>query len=158
MSKNIVETLIGALVIVIATTFLYFAYTTTNITGGSESGTVIIAKFDRADGLNLGSEVKIGGVRVGKVADLSLDPKTFQAIATLRIRDGVSLPVDSTAEIIGNGLLGEKYVAIIPGSETDHISNNGAIEFTQSSISLESLIGKFIFGSAQKAKESAPKN
>lgn len=152
MSKNIVETLVGAVVIIIAAGFLYFAYTTTDLTGGSEKGYTVIAKFDRADGLNLGSDVKIGGVKIGKVIDLNLDRKTYQAIAKIRVRSGIDLPVDSTAEIISNGLLGDKYVAIVPGSDIDHIADNGVIEFTQSSISLENLIGKYIFGSANKDK------
>ena len=150
MSKNIIETLVGALVLIIAAGFLYFAYTTTDVTGGAEKGYTVIAKFDRADGLNLGSDVKIGGVKIGKVIDLSLDKKTYQAVAKIRLKAGIDLPVDSTAEIIGNGLMGEKYIAIVPGSENDHIADNGVIEFTQSSISLESLIGKYIFGSATK--------
>lgn len=157
MSKhNMVETLVGMVIITIACCFFYFAYTTNNVASGIDSGYNIIAKFDRADGLNPGSDVKIGGVKIGKVLDLSLDLKSYHAVAKLQVKKDIWLPVDSTAEIIGNGLLGEKYISIIPGSESDHIANNGMIEFTQSSISLESLIGKFIFGNTSKNAEATP--
>lgn len=156
MSKNIVETLVGALVMIIAGAFLYFAYTTTNISGNSEKGYILTAKFDRADGLIVGSDVKVGGVKVGQVLELHLDQKNYQAVAKLKIRQGVSLPVDSSAEIDSNGLLGEKYIAIIPGADSDHISENGAIEFTQSSVSLESLLGKFIFGNTANKDAKTP--
>ncbi len=151
MSKNLVESLVGLLVIIIAAAFLYSAYKTTDVGVGATSGYNIYAKFDRADGLNLGSEVKVGGIKVGKVIGQELDGTTYQALIRMVIKDEIKLPVDSTAEIIGNGLLGEKYVAIIPGADEEKISEGGAVEFTQSAVSLESLIGKFIFSSAEKA-------
>jgi phospholipid/cholesterol/gamma-HCH transport system substrate-binding protein len=155
MSKNLVETLVGLLVILIAGGFLYSAYKTTDIGVGANSGYKIFAKFDRADGLNMGSDVKVGGIKVGKVIGQKLDESNYQAIIEMVITDGVKLPVDSTAEIIGNGLLGEKYIAVLPGADEEKIAAGGSIEFTQSAISLESLIGKFVFSSAEKeGKES----
>ncbi len=158
MSKNLVETLVGALVIIIAVGFLYSAYKTTDIGVGVGNGYNISAKFDRADGLNLGSEVKVGGIKVGKVVAQTLDASSYQAIISMVINDEVKLPMDSTAEIIGNGLLGEKYVALIPGADEEKIAEGGIIEYTQSAVSFESLIGKFIFNSVEKAgKDSKDK-
>lgn len=151
MSKNLVETLVGALVIMIAVGFLYTAYKTTDVGVGTIGGYKLFAKFDRADGLNLGSEVKVGGIKVGKVVGQKLDSGNYQAVIEMMINSDVKLPADSTAEIIGNGLLGDKYVAVIPGADQEKLGEGGTIEFTQSAVSLESLIGKFIFSSAEKA-------
>lgn len=151
MSKNFVETLVGAIVILIAIGFLYSAYKTTDMNISTNQGYVLNAKFDRADGINLGSEVRVGGIKIGKVIALELDEKTYQAIIKMVIKNEVTIPSDSSAEIIGNGLLGEKYVSIVPGIEEEKFANDDTITFTQSSVSLESLIGKFIFSSAEKA-------
>lgn len=149
MNKNFVETLVGALVILIAATFLWFAYGTTTIkeTG---NGYKLIAKFSRVDGLNLGSDVRIGGIKVGKVTALTIDPQTYQAVVEVNVISGIKLPVDTTAEIIGNGLLGEKYVALVPGSDSDMLKSGAKLEYTQSSISIEALLGKYIFGGDNK--------
>lgn len=146
MSKNIVETLVGLLVLIVAGYFLYYAYFTTQVIASSSQSHTLFAKFDKADGINIGSDVKVSGIRVGKVTTQELDPATFQAVLALRISADIKLPSDTTAEILGNGLLGEKYIALSPGSESEYLEDNSYIEFTQSSISLESLIGKFMFG------------
>lgn len=158
MSKNVIETIIGALVLILAFTFLYFAYKTTDLSQNNEQSYSVVAKFDRADGLNVGSDVKISGVKVGKVISQSLDKKTYQAIVTMLIHNDINIPTDSIAEIIGNGLLGEKYIALVPGSEEEYLKENGVVQFTQSSISFESLIAKFMFNSAQgnQNQKSAP--
>lgn len=145
MGKNIVETIVGGIVLLIAAYFLHYAYGTTKVLDGS-SGYAVMAKFDRVDGVNLGGDVRISGIKVGKVIKQSLDPKTFQAVLELKIESDLKIPSDSSAEIVGNGLLGEKYIALVPGSDEDAIEPNGYIEYTQSSISLEGLIGKFMFG------------
>lgn len=161
MSNNFVETIVGAVVLLIATYFLYYAYFTTQVISNASTGYTVFAKFDRIDGLNLGGDVKISGIKIGKVVAQSLDPKTYQAVLKINIMTDVKLPSDTSAEIIGNGLLGEKYVALVPGSETDVLNDNSTIEFTQSSINIEGLIGKFMFNSATdgaKKDSSANKN
>lgn len=158
MSKNIIETLVGALVLFLAGMFLYLAYKTTDLNSSDSNSYRITAQFDRADGLILGSDVKIGGIKVGKVTDLSLEPEYYRAVVGMKVNADVKLPSDSLAEVIGNGLLGEKYVAIIPGSQEDFIENGGVISFTQSSISFESLIGKFIFNSSETDSKEKDNN
>lgn len=157
MSKNLIETMVGAVVLVVAGLFLYLAYKTTDIGVSDYNSYPISAEFDRADGLILGSDVKLGGIKVGKVIGLTLDPENYKAKIHMLISADVKLPNDSTAEIIGNGLLGEKYVALIPGSEDEFLGKDGVIVYTQSSVSLESLIGKFIFSSAEKASKEETK-
>lgn len=154
MSRNIVETLIGALVLVIAGGFLFFAYKSGNVQ--KAEGYTVNAKFDRVDGLNLGSDVRVSGIKVGAVTGQGIDPETYQAVITLTVNDSVKLPKDSSAEIIGDGLLGGKYVALIPGGDTEMMAAGDEIKYTQSSISLESLIGKFIYGGTDGKKDQKP--
>ncbi len=146
MDKKIFETIIGAIVLLVAIGFLVVAYE-----GGrldQPSGKDITARFDRIDGLSKGSEVRISGLVIGTVVDQVLDPQTYQAIITMSVDEAVPIPEDSIAEIIGDGLLGSKYVAIVPGGAEEVLDSGDEIRFTQSAISIESLIGKFIFGSA----------
>lgn len=157
MNNNITETIVGAIVLFVAAYFLYYAYGTTQGNSSVQNGYTVVAKFDRVDGLNPGSDVKISGIKVGKVTSFELDPKSFRAVLNLSLRNDIQLPSDTSAEIIGNGLLGEKYVALVPGADDEKIPTNGQIEFTQSSISLESLIGKFMFDSAEKAGKDESK-
>jgi len=152
MSNNVIETFIGALVIVVAGFFLHFAYKTTDINLDQDSY-YLIAKFDKADGISLGGDVKIGGVKIGKIYDISLDEKSYMAIVTVAVKESIKLPLDSSAEIISSGLIGDKYISLTPGSDDEFLGNNDIIQFTQSSISIESLIGKFIFDSGNKKPE-----
>lgn len=155
MNRNVVETLIGAIVLLIAGGFLFFAYKSGNVQ--KAEGYEVSAKFDRVDGLSLGSDVRVSGIKVGAVTGQTIDPTTFQAVVKLTIRDDIKLPKDSSAEIIGDGLLGSKYVAIIPGGDPETMATGDEIRYTQSSISIEALIGKFIYGAAdEKDKDKKP--
>lgn len=144
MARSLVETIIGAVVVLVAVGFGYFAYSKSNITQGK--GYIIHAKFDNVDGLALGSDVRIGGIKVGVISNQHLDTKTYQAVLDMQIRDGIPIPKDSTAAVVSEGLLGSKYVALEPGGDEAVLSNGGELTVTQSSVNLESLLGKFMFG------------
>lgn len=153
MNKNLIETVMGAVVLLVAVGFLAFAYKSGKVQTGN--GYHLIAKFDRVDGLTNGADVRVSGIKVGSVADQQIDPKTYQAIVTVSVDNAVKIPTDSTAEIVGDGLLGSKYLAIVPGAEDNMLTENGEIKFTQSSVSLEQLIGKLMFsGGDSKKKDS----
>ena len=96
------------------------------------AGYDLTARFDHIDGLTLGSDVKIAGVKVGSVTEQSIDPKTFQAIVGVRIDGAIKLPKDSSAEIVSDGLLGGKYLSLTPGGEDDNLKPGGRISITQS--------------------------
>ncbi|MGH7014806.1 MAG: outer membrane lipid asymmetry maintenance protein MlaD [Stellaceae bacterium] len=147
MSRNAVETIVGAVVLVVAAVFLFFAYTTTqvNATGGTE----YTAQFDRVDGLRDGSDVKISGIKVGTVESQSLDPKTFLATIKLAIDPNIKLPDDSVAVITSPGLLGDNFVSIEPGNDDKVIPPGGRIVHTQAAMNLQSLIGQAIYGGNQ---------
>ena len=144
MKGNLFEALIGAVVLAVAAFFLVFAFSTTDV--GAVDGYEVTATFDRVDGVNAGADVRMSGIKIGSVTKLELDPQTFLAKATLNISSSVELPNDSSAEITTEGLLGGKYMAIVPGGAEDVIAAGGKIQFTQSSISLEGLIGRIGFG------------
>lgn len=143
---NMMEASVGAIVIIICIAFVTMFYKTSGV---SNNGYPVIAIFDRIDGLNVGSDVKVNGVNVGKIIDFSLDLKTYQAKVTISINNDVKLPKDTSAEISSSGLLGEKYIALIPGNEKEFIRQGNIITDTQPSISFEKLIGKFLFSSSE---------
>ena len=147
MQTSIVETLIGAAVVAVALLFLAFAYSSTG--SGPVSGYEVMAKFNRADGVNVGSDVRLSGIKVGTVSKLSLDPKTYNAVVTMALARDVKLPDDSSIRIASEGLLGNQYLSIEPGSSMKYIMAGGEIENTQGAIDLVGLLGKAVFGAGE---------
>lgn len=156
MANNAIETVMGAVVLAVAGGFLYFAYSNSNVK--HIEGYAIKADFTNITGIAVGSDVRIGGIKIGSVESLDLDPKTYQAAAVLRVRDTVKLPKDSSAAIQSSGLLGDKFVAIEPGAEEVAMKEGDKIELTQSSVSIEEMIGKFAFsgGGVDSGSDDAP--
>jgi phospholipid/cholesterol/gamma-HCH transport system substrate-binding protein len=143
MNHNAVETVMGAVVLVVAAFFLFFAYTTAHI--GGISGYQLTARFNRIEGLRDGGDVRISGIKVGTIVSQALDPKNFVAIVKISVDPSIKLPVDTVATITSAGLFGDKYLALEPGNEDKTIPPGGQIDHTQSPMSLESLIGQYIF-------------
>ena len=144
MSRSLVETLMGAVVLAVAIGFIVFAYTRSGV--ATVSGYEVSAAFNRVDGITNGSDVRIGGIKVGTVVDRELEPETFRAVLRMSIDESVELPTDSTAAVVSDGLLGGKFIDLQPGAEEALIKDGGRISYTQSSLLLEELIGKFAFG------------
>ena len=144
MSRSLVETLLGAVVLAVAIGFLVFAYNRSGV--ATVSGYEVSAAFNRVDGISNGSDVRIGGIKVGTVVDRELEPETFRAVLHMSIDETVELPTDSTAAVVSDGLLGGKFIDLQPGAEESLIADGGRISYTQSSLLLEELIGKFAFG------------
>jgi phospholipid/cholesterol/gamma-HCH transport system substrate-binding protein len=157
MNKNIIEVLVGFLVIIIAVGFLAYTYKVANIKK-LDSCYQIKAKFDQVEGIIIGSDVMVSGIKVGSVSELSLDPKSYNVIMTIAIEDSIKLPTDSSARIVSSGLLGGKYVELQAGSDDQMLNNNDMILYTQSSVNLESLLGKFIFSSSTNANNKTSEN
>jgi phospholipid/cholesterol/gamma-HCH transport system substrate-binding protein len=143
MSRNVIETVMGAVVLVIAAVFLFFAYSTSQVR--SVNGYDLTAKFDRIEGIRQGGDVRISGIKVGTILSLSLDPANYLAIVKVSLDPKIKVPSDTVAEILSSGLLGDKYLALIPGASDDVIPPGGEIKFTQAPMSLENLIGQYIF-------------
>jgi phospholipid/cholesterol/gamma-HCH transport system substrate-binding protein len=143
MTRNLLETLLGAIVLIVAIGFLVFAYNTSQVdqTGGYE----LTARFDKVDGLERGSDVKISGIKVGTVIDQTLDPETYRAEVRFSLREDVQLPADTSAAVVSNGLLGGKYLALVPGGDIEMLEPGDEVTLTQSAVNLEDLIGHMIF-------------
>jgi phospholipid/cholesterol/gamma-HCH transport system substrate-binding protein len=153
MQRSVIETVIGALVLLVAGLFLYFTYTS-----GYQrvDGYEVTAKFNRVDGLALGTDVRLSGIKVGSVTAAKLDPDTYLAIVDMRIDKTIKLPIDTTAKITSDSLLGSNYVALEPGADDKMIADGGQIVATQDPINIGDLIGRYIFGSAGGAKPQKP--
>jgi phospholipid/cholesterol/gamma-HCH transport system substrate-binding protein len=151
MRGTLVETLIGALVLAVGGWFLYFAFSGTDVSG---EGYQITARFERIDGIGVGSEVRISGIKVGKVTAQFLDPDTYTAAVTMQITDGIELPDDSFAKINMDGLLGGSYIAILPGASMDYIADGDEMdEPGQGAIDLMGLIGQVVHGSVSDSAD-----
>lgn len=157
---GVAETLTGAVVLIVALVFLGFALLHSGRAGGS--GYTLKARFDHIDGLASGGDVRIAGVKVGTVTDETIDPKTFEAVVSMTVRDDIKLPKDTGASITSESLLGGKYISLSPGGDETDLKPGQVITVTQSSVSLEDLLGKFIFsvtslnGGSKDGNKQAP--
>ncbi len=146
MRGTLAETLIGALVLLVAGGFLYFAYSGSDL--GPKDGYHISASFERIDGLTVGSDVRISGIKVGAITSQKLDPDTFGAIVEMSIFRDVQLPEDTFAKISMDGLLGGSYVSLLPGGSLDNLQDGDRLpEPGQGSIDLMGLVSQLITGS-----------
>ncbi len=157
--RSLAETLTGAVVLVVAIGFLGYAVANTGRT--VVSGYTLHARFDRIDGLAVGADVRVAGVKVGSVMSARVDPQTFQAEVNFTVQNAVKLPADTSAEVTSDGLLGGKYLSLVPGGDEKTLAAGGTVTITQSAISLEQLLGKFIFSvsnlASEQKKPEAPK-
>ena len=143
MTRNIIETVLGAVVLTVAGLFLVFAYSTTDIR--PVTGYTVTARFNAVDGLTVGSDVRVGGVKVGGVVAQSVDMAEFRAVVRMTIRADIRLPDDSVATVSSEGLLGGKYIRIDPGASATMLADNGEFANTRDIVSLEEMLGKVIF-------------
>jgi phospholipid/cholesterol/gamma-HCH transport system substrate-binding protein len=152
--RNIAEVLTGAVVLLIAAGFL--AYAVAHSGRGVTSGYPLQAKFDHIDGLGVGADVRLAGVKVGSVTEERIDPRSFLAVVTLTVRDDIKLPKDSAAIVTSESLLGGKYLSLQPGGDEALLQPGQTITITQSSVSIEELLGKFIFSMTNVQKGATP--
>ncbi len=148
MNKDTFEIIVGTFVLLCAIFFASSSFKSTRVV--NNSGYKIIAKFNNIDGINSGSDVKIAGVKVGHVDNQKLDSKTYQASLTIILNSEIKIPTDSSIKVSSEGLLGSKFLQISPGGSFENLEDGDEIEFTQSSVNFEDLLGKFIFSSESK--------
>ncbi|MGI4800995.1 MAG: outer membrane lipid asymmetry maintenance protein MlaD [Janthinobacterium lividum] len=141
--RGVAEVATGAVIIVLALGFLGYALINT---GRDKTGGLHLnAQFDNIGGITSGADVRLAGVKVGNVSDVTIDPRTFQAILGLTVRPDLKLPTDTSAVISTGGLLGGQFVTLSPGGASADLADGGTIRLTQSATNLEDLLGKFIF-------------
>jgi phospholipid/cholesterol/gamma-HCH transport system substrate-binding protein len=150
------EALIGLLVVLIAIWFGWYAFQRTG--GGRVSNAIQVnALFPNASGISPGTDVRVAGIKIGQVATVRLDPKTFQAEVSLAIDPNSKLPDDSSAAITSEGILGGTYMNLIPGGSSTPFKDGDTILDTQGSVDLMSMVGQFINKSGgDSAKPASP--
>ena len=151
MHRNIIETVMGGVVLIVAAVFLVFVYSSSNIR--TSSGYELSARFNRVDGVSPGTDVRMSGIKIGAVTDIELDRQSYLAVLRMAIDDDIQLPTDSTAKVQNDGLLGGSFLAIEPGADEEMLAAGGEIRFTQDPINIADLIGRFIFSAAEEKSE-----
>jgi phospholipid/cholesterol/gamma-HCH transport system substrate-binding protein len=154
MNTNAVETLIGTLVIAIAAGFLVFAYSMGDV--AKVNGYKLTANFERADGVNVGTDVRISGIKVGSVIEQKLDSATYFARLVVSVDKAIKVPEDSSIKIASDGLLGGNYLSIQPGGSETALADGGEITNTQPSIDLMSLVTRALFSPGKPGGASPP--
>jgi phospholipid/cholesterol/gamma-HCH transport system substrate-binding protein len=155
MIKRSTETLVGLFVLLGLAALLFLALKAANLTGFStESTYALSARFDNIGGLKVRAPVRSAGVTVGRVTAITLDPKTFQGVVGMDIRQGFRFPKDSSAKILTSGLLGDQYVGLEPGGDEADLVPGATITQTQSALVLENLIGQLIFNKAAESGDA----
>lgn len=152
MSYERAEILAGAAVLAVALGFTLYAARGAGL-GAEADSYPLTASFRSVEGVSIGTDVRLAGVKVGTVTDLKLNPETYFADATISMRKDVAVPVDSTILIASEGLLGGTFVEVQPGGALESLEPGGEIEDTQGAVSLITLLMKFAGGGGE---DSAP--
>ena len=151
MAENRAEVLAGTAVLAVAAGFAFYAAQGAGLTRAPDSY-ALTASFRSVEGITVGSDVRLAGVKVGSITGLALNPTTFFADATVALQTDILLPTDSAILISSEGLLGGNFVEIVPGGAPDNLAPGAEIEDTQGAVSLISLLMKFVGG--DKATEA----
>ncbi len=154
MAGTRAEIAAGAAVLAVAAAFAFYAARGAGLTAGGGASYPLIASFRAVDGISAGSDVRLAGLKVGTITALTLNPETFMADAVIDIRQDIRLPVDSAILISSEGLLGGNFVEIVPGGALEDLEPGGEIEDTQGSVSLVSLLLKFVGGQGDTPPEA----
>ncbi|MCV2875170.1 outer membrane lipid asymmetry maintenance protein MlaD [Rhodobacteraceae bacterium XHP0102] len=150
MAENrLSEVLVGGAVVAVAAGFLFYAAEIGGVGARGAASYELSALFRSAEGIGIGTDVRLAGVKVGSVSSLSLDPETFRAEAMLSIRDDILLPDDSIVSIASEGLLGGSFVEIQPGGSPFNLAAGDEVMNTQSSVSLVTLLMRAFSGAGQ---------
>jgi phospholipid/cholesterol/gamma-HCH transport system substrate-binding protein len=148
MSESKTEVAVGAGVLLIAAGFLFYAGQVTGFTSSS-SGYPVTASFRSLEGVSVGTDVRLAGVKIGSVTSVTLNPETFRADTVLTVQEGIVLPDDTAVVIASEGLLGGNFVELMPGGSPFNLNPGDEIIDTQGAVSLISLLLKFVSGEGQ---------
>lgn len=143
MNKRPVETIMGIVVIAVAAFFAYFAYNVSDLQ--VVKGYNVTAKFLKVGGLNVGSDVRINGIKVGTVIGQDLDDEDYTAEVKMSLSSNIHLPKDSEAAIVSDGLVGDKFIKIEPGHSAEFLKDGDVITKTKDFKTIEDMVGEIIF-------------
>ena len=146
MQRNMLETVMGAIVLLTAVAFVSLAYEAANIRG--TDGYELEAEFGATGGLSVGDDVRISGIKVGRMSRQELDPVTYAARIVMSLDERIRIPADSSARITAASLLGGNYLELIPGADEDMMQPGEVIYDTRDPVSLTDLLGKAVFSAA----------
>jgi len=163
MKKTVLDFWVGLFVLLGLIAALFLALKVGNMSSLSFQATYPVKlKFDNIGGLKVRAPVKSAGVVVGRVTSIGFDTNTYQALVTIDIDKQYPFPKDTSAKILTSGLLGEQYIGLEPGGDSEMLKAGDTISMTQSAIVLENLIGQFLYskaadaGGAKAAPAAAP--
>lgn len=148
MAENTTEVLVGAGVLALAAGFAIYAAQVSDFSTSSATYP-LEASFRSLEGVSVGTDVRLAGVRVGQVANVDLNPETYRADTVVVVQNGIEIPDDSAIVISSEGLLGGNFVEIVPGGSPFYFEAGDTIEDTQGAVSLVSLLLKFVSGSSE---------
>jgi len=151
MAEERAEILTGAAVLALAIGFVVYAAQGVGLLADSSASYSLTASFRSIEGISVGTDVRLAGVKVGTVTDVALNPATFFADATVSLRSDVLLPVDSTILVSSEGLLGGNFIELLPGGALENLEPGAEIEDTQGAVSLITLLLKFVGGDTAPA-------
>ena len=155
MQRKSLDLWVGVFVLLGAAALFFLAMKAGNMSSLSFEQTYpVITKFDNIGGLKPRAPVKSAGVVVGRVGDISFDDKTYQAVVTLNLESGYHFPKDTSAKILTAGLLGEQYIGLEAGGDTNNLVAGDRIKMTQSAVVLENLISQFLYSKAAEGAGS----
>lgn len=157
MNKSVVEIITGMAIISFAAFFLLTSYSKSGLKK-TKDGYSINAKFTSIDGINIGSEVRIAGIKIGEVIERNIDPTSYRAIITMNLDQKIKIPTDSSAAVSSESLMGGKFINIVAGADDVFLKDHDTMQYTQSSVSLENLIGKMIFSKDESKKDENSSN
>lgn len=146
MNNHTTEVLVGGIVLAVAVGFMVFASQVTGVGAREPDAAVYTASFASVEGISVGTDVRLGGVKVGTVTDLVLNPTTYRAVTTFTVDQDLALPEDTAVLISSEGLLGGNFVELLPGGSPFNLEPGTEIVDTQSSVSLISLLLRFVTG------------
>ncbi|MFN7095237.1 MAG: outer membrane lipid asymmetry maintenance protein MlaD [Burkholderiales bacterium] len=147
MKRLAIDFWVGVFVLlgIICLAFLSFRVATASNFGESSNGTyTLYAGFNNIGSLKVTAPVKVSGFVVGRVTDISLNPKTYQAMVTMQIKHNYKFTTDTSAQVLTTGLLGEQYIGLQSGADNEYLKDGNTITITSSALVLEDLIGKFM--------------
>jgi phospholipid/cholesterol/gamma-HCH transport system substrate-binding protein len=155
-SSSRVETLVGAAVVALAVGFFLYASKTTGAGSGVSGGYKVVAEFDNAEGINVGTDVRVAGIKIGTVTGLTLNAENYMGRVEMMLDPKVSLSDDTAAKITSEGLLGGKFITMEPGGSETKLAEGSNVSLTQGAVDIWSLISQAMFDKAKPAPAETP--